>query len=327
MKIVYIAGAGRSGSTLLEQILGSLDGFFCVGELDYIWQRGVCENRLCGCGKPFLDCPTWQAILETAFGQLTPETVQSFLTLRDAVARLRHWPLHRLHRLNITLPGFRRRLGTYTRILTQLYRAIQHVTQAGVLVDSSKRVHGHILARIPGVEMAVIHLVRDSRAVAFSWAREKVYERHEQFEQSGQLGGSTIYMPQFGPLKSSQYWLLDNIGAESLRPAAQYWCRLRYEDFVRQPHETLREVLHDMHEERPLPFVAPRTCVLKPSHSVSGNCMRFESGRVRITADEEWQDAMPASHQALVWGVTGWLLKRYGYAPGLPVGKPAHESV
>ena len=324
MKIVFIAGAGRSGSTLIEQILGSLEGFFCVGELDYIWQRGLCENRLCGCGKPFLDCPTWQAILETAFGQLHPETVQSFLTLRNSVARLRHWPLHRLRRLNVSLPRFRRRLDVYTQILRQLYRAIQHVTQADVLVDSSKRVHGHILASMPGVEVAVIHLVRDSRAVAFSWAREKVYERQDQLEQ---FGGSTTYMPQFGPLRSSQHWLLDNIGAESLRPAARYWYRLRYEDFILQPYETLREVLRDMHEERPLPFVSARTCVLKPSHSISGNCVRFESGPVRITADEEWQNAMPASHQALVWGVTGWLLKRYGYTPGQPVGKPVHESV
>ena len=38
MTIVFIGGAGRSGSTLLEKILGNLDGCFSAGELRFIWQ-------------------------------------------------------------------------------------------------------------------------------------------------------------------------------------------------------------------------------------------------------------------------------------------------
>jgi len=34
-KVLYIAGWGRSGSTILDNVLGQLDGCFSTGELNY----------------------------------------------------------------------------------------------------------------------------------------------------------------------------------------------------------------------------------------------------------------------------------------------------
>ena len=48
------AGSGRSGSTLITTVLGQLDGCFAAGELRYLWQRGMVDNRPCGCGAPFV---------------------------------------------------------------------------------------------------------------------------------------------------------------------------------------------------------------------------------------------------------------------------------
>lgn len=68
MKVLYIGGTGRSGSTILDQILGQLDGFFAVGELSQIWERGLVSRRKCGCGMPVPECPVWSPILARAFG-------------------------------------------------------------------------------------------------------------------------------------------------------------------------------------------------------------------------------------------------------------------
>ena len=46
--VLYIAGTGRSGSTVLANILGEVDGVFAAGEVRYLWQRGLKEGRLCG---------------------------------------------------------------------------------------------------------------------------------------------------------------------------------------------------------------------------------------------------------------------------------------
>src|SRR5205823_1051409 len=48
-KVLYIAGPGRSGSTVLDQVLGELPGFVSTGELQALWQRGLVERRPCGC--------------------------------------------------------------------------------------------------------------------------------------------------------------------------------------------------------------------------------------------------------------------------------------
>ena len=36
IKVVYITGAGRSGTTLLDILLGELDGFFSAGEMRWL---------------------------------------------------------------------------------------------------------------------------------------------------------------------------------------------------------------------------------------------------------------------------------------------------
>ena len=39
--VLYIAGSGRSGSTVLGRILGRVEGFGAVGELRYVWERRI----------------------------------------------------------------------------------------------------------------------------------------------------------------------------------------------------------------------------------------------------------------------------------------------
>src|SRR2546423_2992529 len=64
LKILYIAGSGRSGTTIMARLLGELPGFVNVGEaarylLDIPMQtRGV----PCGCGRAVSDCPFWREI-------------------------------------------------------------------------------------------------------------------------------------------------------------------------------------------------------------------------------------------------------------------------
>ena len=51
--VVYVAGSGRSGSTLLERTLGEMPGFVNVGELIDLFRRVAPRNERCGCGQPF----------------------------------------------------------------------------------------------------------------------------------------------------------------------------------------------------------------------------------------------------------------------------------
>src|SRR5690349_2184383 len=72
--VLFIAGAARSGSTLLDRVIGMHEGFCSSGELTFIWQRSYRENQLCGCGVPFHECEFWREVSDTAFG-LEPDEV------------------------------------------------------------------------------------------------------------------------------------------------------------------------------------------------------------------------------------------------------------
>ena len=68
MKILYVGGYTRSGSTLVGRVLGEPPNTVCVGETHYLWSRGLIDNVGCGCGRPFRSCPFWSAVGDEAFG-------------------------------------------------------------------------------------------------------------------------------------------------------------------------------------------------------------------------------------------------------------------
>ena len=65
--VAFIAGAGWSGSTLLEQALAQIDGCFSVGELYWLW-RPYWSSMECECGRDFSACEFWREVLDDAYG-------------------------------------------------------------------------------------------------------------------------------------------------------------------------------------------------------------------------------------------------------------------
>ena len=58
-KLVYIGGYGRSGSTLLEQLMTLRPDVVACGEVARALQRGFKRNRQCTCGRLASECPVW----------------------------------------------------------------------------------------------------------------------------------------------------------------------------------------------------------------------------------------------------------------------------
>ena len=166
LRVVLVAGAGRSGSTLLTLMLGSLHDTFAVGELRYLWERGVVEHRLCGCGQPLPECPVWRAILRRTEDDLGTIDVDRTIDAVNWLGDAKNLP-------NILRRGERGRfpeLGDLPLLLGGLYHAISQTTGATTIIDSSKPpTYGWFLGLLPGIELSVIHLVRDPRGTAFSW--------------------------------------------------------------------------------------------------------------------------------------------------------------
>src|SRR5262245_38711730 len=82
---------GWSGSTLLGNALGELEGAVHVGELRALWDEGLLDGGTCGCGLPLASCPRWSAVAEQALSACG-ETVETAAALNRAVARVRNAP-------------------------------------------------------------------------------------------------------------------------------------------------------------------------------------------------------------------------------------------
>jgi UDP-N-acetylglucosamine transferase subunit ALG13 len=308
--VLYIGGLGRSGSTLLERTLGQLDGTVCIGETVHLWERGVLADEPCGCGEPFHSCPFWSEVGEQAFGGWERLHIERLLRLRHAVDRTRNAPLLAMPGI---APGFASKLAVYRRALRQLYRAVADVSGASVIVDSSKHASfAYVLKGTPGIDLRVLQVVRDSPAVAYSWA--KWVERPEG--ASAGTVGTDRYMARWSPAHTSVQWTVQNALVQALPVFGVPVLRTRYEDFVRSPGETVRPVfgfLGRPEDEATLSALDDGVVDLRVSHTVSGNPMRFRTGQVRIRADEEWRTGLMPSDRRLVAAMTAPLRLWYGY--------------
>ena len=125
VRVLFIGGLGRSGSTLLDRMLGRLNDVCSVGELVHLWERGLKENNRCGCGERFGDCPFWRRVGQVAFGGWDTVDVHEILALKASVDRNRFVPLMVLPALR---PAYRGRLDRYLDLLERLYAAVREVS-------------------------------------------------------------------------------------------------------------------------------------------------------------------------------------------------------
>jgi hypothetical protein len=295
VRVLFVAGTGRSGSTLLATILGQVPGVVAAGELRFLWQRGAVQDERCGCGRPFSACPQWSSVMS----DVVPDG--SVRDVAQAVAaRLRH----RTRARRVPQVLLRRVVGLTPlpshpddATLVGLYRALRERTGADVVVDSSKLpLYGLLLQELPGVEVTVLHLVRDPRAAAYSWLRTRASRQRDDDPP----------MDRQPVLKSATLWLLWNLVAALVwRQRDGRHLRLRYEALVRDPSAALAPVLERLGAPAgSLPFVDRSTLRIAPTHAVAGNPSRHVTGHVEVRDDTEWRGGLSAGRSALVQALT-----------------------
>jgi hypothetical protein len=241
--------------------------------------------------------------MDEAFGGVDRVDAEGMVALRDSIRR------HRLPMLvfpALRSHAYERRVSEYASILGTLYHAIQKVSGCNVVVDSSKAPYNALLvSEIPNVQASLIHLVRDSRAVAHSWQRRK--RRAESPQQM-------VYMERYTPTQTAVSWSMSNV----LTPiAARRFANhtvLRYEDLAAEPRQVLIDLARWLGaDSSAFPFVSNDVVTLESDHALWGNPNRFETGPVRIRPDDEWRTTMNRRSRHVVTALTVPLLWKYGY--------------
>jgi hypothetical protein len=180
---------------------------------------------------------------------------------------------------------------------------------ASVVVDASKGpAQALALSRSPGIDLRLLHLVRDVRGVAFSWAKAGVARP--------QAAGGDGVMASYRAHRTATHWSAFQAEAAVIRAAVEHSARLRYEDLVAAPRRSLSAALAGLglpEAARSLDHVHDGGVTLPVSHGLAGNPGRFKSGFQALRLDEEWRSAMSPGDR---WSVTALgmpSLASYGY--------------
>jgi hypothetical protein len=304
IKVLCITGAARSGSTILANILGQYEGFFTVGETHQLWTADLIDQRLCGCGKKLTECEVWTKIFSIGFQGFNKVDFDHIQKARDQCSRTRSMVVSSIP---IVRSRWKENKKIYLAAVERLYRSIQLSTGCNVIVDTSKLPsYSYLLHTSPFIEPYIVHLIRDPRATAYSWSRQK----------SVRTAKGMSHMPRHNSLHSVMEWDIQNATTEALKswvfPKAM---TILYEDFISHTDASIRSIIDFVGEPSPSSILAPAGRVnLGVTHTVVGNPNRFQIGNTTLKLDDEWKHKMSRSSKLFITLLAWPLLIRYHYS-------------
>jgi hypothetical protein len=269
LKLLYIAGYGRSGSTLLSIALDNLPGVVALGEVAKLHMYIGTDGRECSCGSDYPECPFWGEVLDRL-----PGGVDHIRKMGQYQSSFEPWNA-------MWISSDRREWHQYMKYVSRFLRTTAECAGARLLVDSSKSVHTCMwraltLNQISDVEVYIVHLVRSAEEVVASCKKGRNIDI--ELGRDGRSGTSAAAVGLGG-------WITANLAARHARTAVseKRSIVLKYNDFVQSPQKELLRVAR---------MLNPYGCTLKSSnirdsklevgHMVGGNRMSRVNSEVYI---------------------------------------------
>ena len=272
IKKIFILGSGHCGSTLLDLLLDSHSDIIGLGEFQHLK-----EDTMCTCGHNVLDCVFWKNIFDVFSGQHSIYG-QLYQKKKDFLFNIRNFFIYKNNQ-NILLDN----IDIYRDNLLKFLFHIRELSRSKVIVSSTKNVyHTSLILESNYVDPIIIHLVRDGRAVV--WSYYKKYKRFWPFAWK---------------------WLMENVKIEILKRRYRNvpYLLIRYEDLALQPKEVLKRILSAVNLYYEDSMVNFRDFL---HHQIGGNRMRFKSSK-EIVIDESWKQEMWYIYRILFCIFFGWL--------------------
>lgn len=211
-KVLYVMGAGRSGTTILGVALGNCAGCFFAGELNK-W-------------LPRSGLPSYDGVGRASFWTSVRQSIDvdeellgggtSCLERSSVLFDIRKWPRRR---------RLRKR---YRKASEDLYRAVARLAGATHVIDTSHYpLRARELQRLGGVDFYLLYVARSPQGVLSSMRREDVPER------SFNTGATNAYL-----------WLTHLLSVlVFLRQPRARRLFVTHEDFLADPEGIIGEIL------------------------------------------------------------------------------------
>jgi len=286
--ILYILGAGRSGSTALATLLGASDDICFLGEMHQFYKYlGDEQNQQT---PPFLrDSHFWYNVLTElpANHHHNALKLDRFNNEMEAHKKIPWIFLSLVHC---------KKENSYHQTQDQFFSIVSQRSSSSYLLDSSKYIARFLrLRRLAGFRVKGLYLVRDIRGVIWS------------FQKNVQTSNP--------PLRTILYYCLINLWGEIVYRTSPTGSikKVRYEDLMADPVSTILEIGTFTNAdiaatieklERGETFNMPTV--------IGGNRITTEQ-HIRFRKDIEWMHKMPRWQQVLYFFIS-WpfqLINRY----------------
>jgi hypothetical protein len=323
-RLVYLLAASHSGSTLLAMLLGAHPEVATVGELKATSLGDPAKYR-CSCKRLLVECPFWSRLKQEIASRGFPDfaitnartsifEVDSRYAARLLAPLYRGGPWEFIRDAALSLwPQWRGHLNQTQARNLALVQSVQSVTGAKVVIDSSKvALRLKYLLRIPELDLRVIRVIRDGRAVSMTYTNEWKYA---DASDPSLRGGGTGQKP--APIRenmadAANEWKRSNEASDAILSTLprQHWTEVRYEELCADPAATLRRLAKFLDVDAASVNLNFRS---REQH-VIGNGMRMDSTS-EIHLDERWKTDLNADDLLVFEQVAGPLNRKYGY-PG-----------
>ncbi len=228
-KVVYVMGAGHSGSTILGITLGNCEGFFYAGEVEE-WLVKSGQPPWAGTERSQF----WSTVTERVDGEdLFGAEVNRVVERSSALLRVDRWTRRR------------QLLSRYREVAQELLGAIAQTAAATHVIDTSHfPLRARELARLEGVDLYLLFLVKDPHSVVASNTRE--LSPHERAERRYRA-----------LVMNANLWLTQLVSVlVFLRHPHGRRLFVRYEQFIADPEGVLRQILDAVDSDAAIPDIS-----------------------------------------------------------------------
>jgi hypothetical protein len=301
IKVLYIIGCGRSGSTVMSAILGEHSDIFCAGEVSQLVCDAWKDNFYCSCGVRGNQCEFWSEVYKIWLEMTQCQDLNDYLYLQRKFENFKSilswWRISQ----NNQSPEFQK----YKRWTKNIYEAIHKVSGKSIIIDASKNpARALALTNIAQIDLSFIHLIRDSRGVA--WSLKKSYQIDQKAGIQKKLKSRPVW-------RTALFWTIVNLQANWVLSHinTNNYLRVTYESFVQDSENFLlkvgniincdfMDVIENLKQGKEIDF----------EHNIAGNFIRMKR-QIKLSLDQEWVEKLPKQDQMMVNLLTQWLINRY----------------
>jgi hypothetical protein len=294
IKLIYVVGEARSGSTILGLILGNHEKVQNVGELWTFLEKETAlktrRTRTCSCRMSIDECHFWVGVKRRFLDYTGEETLN-----RSAYIQRKNERYGEIWKEPLGLNSSELRERYYRRACF-LFRAIEDISRKEWILDTSKGIkRAFLMNSCPDVDAHYIHLIKDPRGILYS--AQKSYSKHlRRLRERGvplHKRILTYFNPRAKVLSPPLFlirWIIKNLITGRLKYGTRNYCKINYEDLVSNPDAVLGKLerfldldLKDIAEN------LKQGKVFNSGHMISGNHRVYLDRPIKLFPDFKWK--------------------------------------